>query len=360
MEPNGRVNDSLTSSRPKIAKVAKIPRGSRKGERRGGRQRGTPNKKTLLMNAVFLAAAADPNTSPLNFILAVMRDPNVPTDLRLEMAVTAAPYVHAKPQAPSRVRTNPMDLSPIKTAPDFTGQKMEGKLRAPEQCGGGGADLSPLNYLLSVMKDANATAKQQIKAARVAMRYTHVAIPPDKMPAVDEYGFSISRTLAKTIADDWLRMHHPEIQFHPDHPKHAKEIAEIEAREAERDEFLECPAGYSAKRDLKRREELVDKRWRGETSMAEETELAHVVARITASEAGFNRSPEGKARRRSRELTWKRDEPAAGGAEPVGLTPAEDSELQQLYKDFPSLLPPVSERPPKNLAEAIARYRNED
>jgi len=133
-----------------------------------------------------------------------MRNSNVPTDLRIDMAVAAAPYVHAKPQAPSRVRTNPMDSSPIKSAPDFTGQKMEEELRAPEQGGGGGGDLSPLNYLLSVMKDPDATLKQQIKAARVAARYSHVAIPPDKMPAVDEYGFSISRTLAKAIADDWL------------------------------------------------------------------------------------------------------------------------------------------------------------
>ena len=35
-----------------------MPRGSRPGERRGGRQRGAPNKKTLIKNAVFLAAAA--------------------------------------------------------------------------------------------------------------------------------------------------------------------------------------------------------------------------------------------------------------------------------------------------------------
>ena len=34
-----------------------MPRGSRPGERRGGRQRGTPNKSTLLKNAVFCAAA---------------------------------------------------------------------------------------------------------------------------------------------------------------------------------------------------------------------------------------------------------------------------------------------------------------
>jgi len=35
-----------------------MPRGSKPGERRGGRQRGTPNKKTSLRKAAIDAAAA--------------------------------------------------------------------------------------------------------------------------------------------------------------------------------------------------------------------------------------------------------------------------------------------------------------
>jgi hypothetical protein len=85
-----------------------MPRGSRPGERRGGRQRGTPNKKTLLKNAVFCAVAADPDRSPLDFMLALMRDPQGPLDLRLEMAAAAAPFVHARPRPPSRSRPHPM------------------------------------------------------------------------------------------------------------------------------------------------------------------------------------------------------------------------------------------------------------
>ena len=46
-----------------------MPRGSKPGERRGGRQRGTPNKSTLLKNAAIKAAATDPNLSPLDFLL---------------------------------------------------------------------------------------------------------------------------------------------------------------------------------------------------------------------------------------------------------------------------------------------------
>ena len=106
-----------------------MPRGSKPGERRGGRQRGTPNKTTALKNAVLCAAAAKPNASPLDFMLGLMRDPKVPTDVRVEMAMAAAPFFHAKPQAPPRVRTNPICSSPIKSSPDFTQPKMEEELK---------------------------------------------------------------------------------------------------------------------------------------------------------------------------------------------------------------------------------------
>ena len=44
-----------------------MSRGCKPGERRGGRQRGTPNKSTLLKHAAIKAAVTDPNLSPLAF-----------------------------------------------------------------------------------------------------------------------------------------------------------------------------------------------------------------------------------------------------------------------------------------------------
>ena len=82
-----------------IAKVAKtaMPRGSKPGERRGGRQRGTPNKATVAKAVALKAASADPTTTPLQFLLGVMRDPSAPPALRVQVARAAAPLVHAKP-----------------------------------------------------------------------------------------------------------------------------------------------------------------------------------------------------------------------------------------------------------------------
>ena len=73
--------------------------------------------------------------------------------------------------------------------------------------------------------------------------------------------------------------------------------------------------------DLKRRDQLHQKWRRRELSMAEETELAFVIARITAFEAAFNRTPEGQIRRRMADLKSRRhranrERNTSGGANP--------------------------------------------
>ena len=74
-------------------------RGSRPGERRGGRQKGTPNKKTALTQAAIAARAANENLSPLDLMLAIMRDPHVALVTRVKMALRALPFLHTKLKA---------------------------------------------------------------------------------------------------------------------------------------------------------------------------------------------------------------------------------------------------------------------
>src|SRR5258705_11068771 len=73
-----------------------MPRGSKPGERRGGRQRGTPNKATVAKTAALAAACADPTITPIQFLLWVMRDAKAPIGLRVQVARAAAPLVHGK------------------------------------------------------------------------------------------------------------------------------------------------------------------------------------------------------------------------------------------------------------------------
>jgi hypothetical protein len=123
-----------------------MPRGSRPGERRGGRQRGTPNKKTLLKDAIFLAAASEPDRSPLDFMLALMRDSQVPLHLRLDMAAAAAPLVHGRPRASRRDRPHPMERRARNAAESggdekpalVDGEKQHGLAGAGQGLAGGG------------------------------------------------------------------------------------------------------------------------------------------------------------------------------------------------------------------------------
>ncbi len=69
-------------------------RGSAPGERRGGRQKGTPNWAT----AAREAAIAESGKTPLDFMLSVLRDEDASIKERMWAAVAAAPYCHAKPR----------------------------------------------------------------------------------------------------------------------------------------------------------------------------------------------------------------------------------------------------------------------
>ncbi len=145
-----------------------MPRGSKPGERRGGRQRGTPNKTTALTNAAMTAAAADPNLLPLDFLLGVMRDPNVQPDIRIKAALGAAPFVHLKPRrdpgdAAASAKLIDADASPEERGRrrigDLQQQKFLKPLTADEQ-----SELDSLQALYPVHLDPVWKAFLEVKA----------------------------------------------------------------------------------------------------------------------------------------------------------------------------------------------------
>jgi len=76
-----------------MTKIAKSSgRGSKPGEHRGGRQKGTPNRKT----AQAIAEARKEGILPLQYMLKVMRNDKADPGRRDEMAKSAAPYLHPK------------------------------------------------------------------------------------------------------------------------------------------------------------------------------------------------------------------------------------------------------------------------
>lgn len=63
----------------------------KKGERRGGRQKGTPNKRTAAQTEALASGI-----TPLEYMLSVLRDEDEPDNVRLDAAKAAAPYVHSR------------------------------------------------------------------------------------------------------------------------------------------------------------------------------------------------------------------------------------------------------------------------
>ena len=79
-----------------------MPQGSRPGERRGGRRKGTPNKATVvrqLQAQAGLAAAKSTGVLPLDIILTVAAGGPAASkisDRQLQAAIAAAPYMHPR------------------------------------------------------------------------------------------------------------------------------------------------------------------------------------------------------------------------------------------------------------------------
>jgi hypothetical protein len=220
-----------------------MPRGSKPGERRGGRQRGTPNKKTTLKNAAIAAVASNPDISPLDFLLGVMRDPNVSPELRIKVAQAAAPFAHAKPG-----RADPGDPTGLVKLIDGTS----------------GFTIDPA--VAKALRDDEERLNELVR----------------KQCAPREYGGPPSA--AEVEAESELR-----------------------ASIADRAKAIGCPVSYGprqARNDSNRLHQIQNKRRSpstcggGKLTAAEDAEEAQLVARIAA----FEESPEGRARSRILEL----------------------------------------------------------
>jgi hypothetical protein len=248
-----------------------MPRGSKPGERRGGRQRGTPNKKTVLRNAAIAAAAANPDILPLEFLLGMMRDPKLSPELRIKVAQAALPFAHAKP----------------------------GSARP-----GDPAESAKLLDGIGAFTIDTAVAK--------ALRddYERLSALLRKRSAPREYGGPLNAT---------------EVEEEP----------KLRARIGDMARGIGCPAGYGVKqaqKDSNRLHQLYCKRISppscggGALPDAEDAEEAQLRARVEA----FHASPEGCARHRIRDLEMQDFRGGRSAAEQIEL-----DNLLTLYPDLP-------------------------
>ena len=63
-----------------------MPKGSKPGERRGGRQRATPNKRTVLTERILAVASANPTASCDAIVAILVKDQALAADVRVAIA----------------------------------------------------------------------------------------------------------------------------------------------------------------------------------------------------------------------------------------------------------------------------------
>jgi hypothetical protein len=327
-----------------------MPRGSKPGERRGGRQRATPNKRTVLVERILAVASCNPTATRHELLLILAKDQALRADIRMAIARKSFPAVTSRsmegdpektlaplPQSIERSRTAKFDRSSNK--PQLTTKRA-----AP------GAKMGPkafpaLELLLSITQDATALPTERRKAASEVAEYFLPRNPGGrksrrrKIPP-DEYGFSVDQALARELRDNklWLACLPLAKKLTP--YAVAQRATELQTRIRAIQESLQCPcpSKYGLK-EVKRDNERLDSFGRRRVSrkiltFEEDIEEAHRTARHDS----FWKGSEIAARQRLADLREKMRGADLGYKKP--LTRAEEATFQHLAVLYPP--PPPS------------------
>jgi transcriptional regulator with XRE-family HTH domain len=199
-----------------------MPRGSKPGTKRGGRKRGTPNRRTILADRIFVAAAAHPVAGWQELHSVLMDDQALPADTRLAIAQKSRSAAARSHKA--RAKTSNAKLAAT------LGQKQA---------------AVELDSLLRLARDASLTEEERRKAAgrmaRVLLPATPTGDPSWSRAVADEYGFVISPKIASEYRDAKLLLQKLEDGNGSIRPGNVRQADKLQARLAAIRRSLEPP-----------------------------------------------------------------------------------------------------------------------
>ncbi len=278
-------------------------RGSRPGERRGGRERGTPNRRTILSDRILAIGFDHPAASQRVLLGKLANDRKLPADTRI--AITARCFPPKRTRSLRRGRRGALAGTAIAQAALATGDAVGGS---------NGAQTPPavpairhwnpkaLDALFGVVQDATANPKARSKAALKIAEFLLPKAAKKAKVIADEYGFLISPNLASACRD--LKLELWALKREPTHkiPAIAEKIKRLEARfDAVRRRIeMPYPTKYGDKEAAKDLDRLMSSLRGNGTALteAQQAEEAHLWARYDV----FRASPESIARRRREAL----------------------------------------------------------
>ncbi len=287
-----------------------MPRGSKPGERRGGRQPATPNKRTVLTDRILAAASEHPSASRPELLAILVKDQALAADIRIAVArnFTAAPASRSINAGAARSPARPT----LSTA-------------------------SSLAALFCIVQDATIAPAPRRKAAAEAALHFLPKTPARGWPGAvtDEYGFIISPKMAIEYRDCKLQLRHLSDGKQPNVLAAAKKAARLRARIKMMLQRLECPRPnlYSIQqweRDRERVRAIALKRQSKIVLTAEEdADEARRLARSDSLVAG----PEQAAKARFSELETEERRFRRGAGR--RLTRKEQADLRLLRLVYP-------------------------
>jgi hypothetical protein len=173
-----------------------MPRGSKIGERRGGRQRGTPNRRTVLVDRILALTSERPTMSACQFIDVLIRDRELPADIRIEVACEFL-----------RAGTRSVGVKAARSSAD---KRRKAKSADPWPERSGTAKSMTLDILFGLAQDATAHPDQRRKAACQVAQHFLPKKPGTKRwwqnaPA-DEYGFAVTPQIAAEYRDTKMEL----------------------------------------------------------------------------------------------------------------------------------------------------------
>ncbi len=335
-----------------------MPRGSKPGERRGGRQRATPNKRTVLTERILAVASANPTASCDELVAILVKDQALAAGVRVAIArkwFAAAPLRSAKGrtkkgndrgfQASERTAPLKSDRGVASTTPQSTiGASPDASTAT---------NLAVLPVLLCIAQDSATTPAERRKAASELAQYFLPKKPTKKKSrrgnfVPDQYGFVVDPNLARELRDSLLQLACLPLARKLTPYAVAQRATKLQARIRAIRQTLQCPcpSKYGPK-ELKQDIDRLDSLGRRRVSrkiLTPEEDLEEALR--TARRDSFLQGPEIAARHRLAELREKKRAAEKGYGLPV--TPAQQAAFRLLTLLYPS---PPSEPTEMTLAE---------
>jgi hypothetical protein len=318
-----------------------MPRGSKPGERRGGRRRATPNKRTVLTDRILAAASADPKATSHQLLSILVKDQALPAATRIAIARKSSCAGTSRLNRSGSGKSTALAEKPTESAMQIRGDsRANGNPPMPRKAVVVRAKTDPatfatVDFLFGVAQDTRASLAERRRAASQAAQFF---LPKNargrksrrgKFPP-DECGFVVDPELARELRDSKLKLACLHLAKKRTPYAVAQKARKLQTRIEEIQQSLQCPcpSKYATKHVLldKERLEILDRR-RALGNVFPPEEDADEALRM-ARYGSFLHGPEVAARRRLMDLREKKRAADRGYGPP--LTAAQETTLRFL------------------------------